>query len=72
MGPTQTQSKVIIQILRSTMDRKYFTEPQTIRMHITDRGVVLPQFKHEGLLVEERRQLTRWDTEQLHELLVAS
>lgn len=54
MGPTETQSKVIIQIMRSTMDRKYFAESQTIRMHITDRGVVLPQFKHEGLLVEER------------------
>lgn len=72
MGPTETQIEVVIQIMRSTMDRKYFTESQTIRMHITDRGVVLPQFKHEGLLVEERRQLTHRDTEHLHELLVAS
>lgn len=51
------------------MDRKYFTEPQTITMHITDGGVVLLQFK---LLAEERRQLTHRDTGQPHELLEAS
>lgn len=51
------------------MDRKYFTEPQTIAMHITDGGVVLLQFK---LLAEERRQLTHRDTGQPHELLEAS